>query len=254
MEKQTDLEVKQEAGSELVTIPEPTALMLMQIAIEKLSGDTGIQTVQVMEKLLDLQERVEKRNAEKEFAVAFAKFQSLCPSIPKTASTKDTRSSGTTFGFTYAPLEGIAGVVDPILAELGFSYSWDWVEAKENHIGQVCVLTHMAGHSRSATTIVPIDTGQSCNKTQKVGSASTYAKRYSLIQVLGLTTCEEDTDGAVIEPITEEQAANIESLLTEVKGNRAGFLKYMGVEKIGEILAQDLQKALTVLEQKRRQG
>lgn len=251
MEKQTDLEVKEEVGSDLVTTEQPTALMLIQLAIEK--GITA-DSVEVMGKLFDLQERVEKRNAEKEFAEAFAEFQKRCPSIPKTASTQDTRSSGTTFSFTYAPLEVIATIVNPILSELGFSYSWDSAEAPAGKIAQTCQLLHRAGHSRSATSTVSISATQRCNDTQKDGAAQAYAKRYSLVQVLGATTCEEDTDGAVIEPITEDQAANIESLLTEVKGNKAGFLKYMGVEKIGEILAQDIQKALTVLEQKRRQG
>ncbi len=254
MAKQTDLEIKEGVGSDLVTTEQPTALTLMQLAIEKLSGDTGLQTVQIMEKLLDLQERVEKKTAEKEFAEAFAEFHAKCPSIPKTADTNKTRATGTTFGFKYAPLEQIASIVNPILSDLGFSYSWDWADAPDGQIGQTCTLLHKAGHSRSATHISPIDTGGATNKAQQAATASTYSARYSLNRVLGLTTCEEDTDGAVLDPITEDQAANIEALLTEVKGDKPAFLKYMGIEKIGDILAQDHQKAIALLEKKRRQG
>ncbi len=238
-------------STELVRTEEPSVPQLMQLAIEKLGGEGGIQVVEVMERLVALQEHVEERNAKKDFAEAFSKFQSRCPSIPKTASTQETRTSGTTFGFTYAPLETIAEKVNPILSDLGFSYSWDWVEAEGDKIGQKCVLTHKAGHSRSATSIVPLSVTQRCNDTQKAGAAITYAKRYSLIQVLGLTTCEEDTGGGTVEKINTDSVATIETLLSEVGGNKERFLKYMNAGSIAEILTQDYDRAIAVLHEYR---
>lgn len=40
-----------------------------------------------------------------------------------------------------------------------------------------------------------LEQGRGINKNQSTGSAMTYGQRYSLIQVLGLTTCQSDDDG-----------------------------------------------------------
>ena len=61
---------------------------LLQVAIDKNIS------VEAMEKLVELHERVSARQAASEFAAAMAEFQAECPSIPKTSTAKIVTQSG----------------------------------------------------------------------------------------------------------------------------------------------------------------
>jgi hypothetical protein len=85
----------------------------------------------------------------------------------------------------------------------------------------------------------------------------TYAQRYSLIQALGLTTCDEDDDGATasadVDTITESQAADLDTAIENVRGDKAKFCKFFGVSSLTELPASKLRDALAMIETKRRE-
>ena len=62
----------------------------------------------------------------------------------------------------------------------------------------------------------------------------------------------EDKDGADIEPISEDQLHDLESLIREVDADETRFLKFMAVDRLKNILMRDLDKAITALERKRK--
>jgi hypothetical protein len=152
---------------------------------------------------------------------AFAAFQAKNPEIKKTAEfgKKDDKMH-----FMYAPLDGFVHTVSPLLAEQGLSFTWEEVEFGKI----VCVLYHTTSKRvqegviqkrtvqpdgseeyletpnfvwenvmRSPSIVVP-RTGD----MKAIGSGSTYARRYTLAELLGLAA-EEDKDIDV-----QEQAKN----------------------------------------------
>lgn len=226
---------------------------LLQTAVERLGGEGTAAVVEALEKLVALHERIEERRAAGEFAAAMAEFQGECPPIPKTATAKVSKAGVFQYSYDYAELDQIAKIVNPRLRDLGMSYSWD-EKTEADKIQCTCTLRHKNGHSVTSTFSCPTDTKADMTGAQRNGAALTYAKRQSLIQVLGLTTCDPDTDGAPanIETITDDQVRNLESLISEVGADLTRFLVYMKAPSLDAILASDYKRAVSDLERKRR--
>ena len=97
------------------------------------------------------------------------------------------------------------------------------------------------------------------NDIQKVASASSYAKRYGLLDALGIATGDTDDDGnaAGTEQIDDEQIAAIDALVTEIglsETRVAKFLKVMKADQLGHIAKRDFRKAIRLLEAARARG
>jgi hypothetical protein len=182
-----------------------------------------------------------------------ADFQRRCPSIQKTSEAKVVTQSGGNYSYNYAELDEIARTVNPILAELGLSYTWD-SEVTDASLTCRCTLRHSAGHHVTSSFTCPIDTTAKMNGTQKAGAALTYARRQSLVSVLGLTTTDPDTDGSDRSgaTISDEQEANIMALVTEMGIKLEGFLKWCKVERVNDILAKDYHKVMSALIERRK--
>jgi hypothetical protein len=201
-------------------------------------------------KLAEIQERFEKREAEKAFVEAFAEFRRRCPTIKKNRTANIKTESGTSYSFKYAERDEIASVVDPILEDLGFTYTWNTTATKD-FVTAECVLSHRGGHSKTSSFTVPTESRAGMSPQQKFSSASSFAQRLSFVNVLGLTTTEKDFDEKALDPtkITDDQATAIEDLIRENCDDDAKvrFLAFMGVEKVGQIRAADYGKAVRSL-------
>lgn len=230
----------------------PDAIMqLLQTAVEH------NLPVEALERLQALHERVSDRAAAVEFARDLATFQQKCPPIAKKSTAQVTTKSGAKYSYRYAELDQIARTIAPFLAELGLSYTWDSEIKDRGILVCTCTLRHVNGHSVTATFAAPVESGAGMSEQQKHASALTYARRQSLIQVLGLTTTEPDTDGAKLEPISKEQADDLRALIEEVGANLPKFLKYAGVQRIEDILSRDYEamiNAVRAVGDKKRQG
>lgn len=73
-----------------------------------------------------------------------------------------------------------------------------------------------------------------------------------MLQGLGITTYDVDTDAQSAETITDQQAAGLQAKMEEVGANKDRFLKYMKVEQLSDIRACDFGAAVNALESKRR--
>lgn len=249
--------VEHEIGTALATPTEhPSAMVaadpnnphaLLHVAVAR--GATPAE----LEKLIDLAERLEERQARKAYFDAYAKFQAKCPSIKKAKTAEFNTSGGGTMKYTFAPLEEIARTVNPILTECGLSYTWD-SKVEGGIITCVCTVRHVAGWKESATIELPTDSRAPISSQQKVGAALTFARRLSLTQALGITTADEDTDGRDdhSECITDEQVDTLQALAEEVGANIPKFLKYCGVASLKELPAKKFKAAVETLEKKRQ--
>ncbi len=202
-----------------------------------------------MEKLVNLYERMADRKAHSDFNAAFAEFKAECPAIKKT-ETVAFGAAGKQTRYTFAPLDGICKVVDPILHKYGFAYSWDTL-VDNDLIRVACRLDHAAGHSRSSTFACPFTSNAGMSEQQKYASARSYGERMSLTQVLGLSTTDEDNDAVLAQTIGPGQIAELEALIEEVKADRERFLKYCGVANIEAIQVGDYVAHVNALERKR---
>lgn len=213
---------------------------LLRLAIEK-----GVP-VETLERLQALHERVSDRHARAEFAQAVARFQSSCPPIAKTSTASIATKSGVRYSYQYAELDQIARTIAPHLRDVGLSYTWD-SEIRDKLLVCRCTLRHVSGHAETASFTAPVESPAGMTEQQKVAAALTYARRQSLIQVLGLTTCDPDHDGATLQKITEQQAADLEALIDELKVDRARFLQWAEVDRLEDILVANYESAVRTI-------
>ena len=219
---------------------------LLQAAIDKNIS------VEAMEKLVELHERVSARQAASEFAAAMAEFQAECPSIPKTSTATIPTNSGGSYSYKYAELDAIATVIQPIMHANGLSYSWD-SDVVDGKLVCVCTVRHANGHSQPATFTCPIDDrSKGMSEPQKYAAALTYARRQALIQALGLTTTDPDPDGGgpPAAKILKPQVNVIADLIRDSGADLKRFLAYTGVEHIDEIDVDQYESAVSMLRRK----
>ena len=159
-------------------------MQMMETAVAR--GD-----IEVVTKLMDLQERAEANQARREFDAAFAAVKAKVGIIRKTGKAN--------YGL-YADLADIARALDPAIAEHGLSYRFRSARVG-NELIMTCVVCHRSGHYEENSLPSPLDTSGSKNPVQAVGSTSTYLQRYTLMQAFGLATSVNggeihDDDGA----------------------------------------------------------
>lgn len=157
---------------------------------QAIAGNVPVET---LERLFSLRERVNAERAKAAFVEALATFQSQCPIIEKTK--KVLNKDGRSVRYQYAPLDAIVNQIKKPLADNKLSYSWD-VKHADNHMSVTVKITHVLGHSETSSLDIPISPDGYMTEPQKYASAQTYAKRYTLLNGLGITTADEDTDAS----------------------------------------------------------
>jgi hypothetical protein len=205
-----------------------TPMDMLQRAVESGAG------LEMVEKLMSLQERWETGQARKAFDKAIAAAKAKITPIQRNAKGHNDKR--------YADFAAIAKVVDPILSEHGLSYRFR--TAQSDRISVTCILSHQDGHSEETTLSGPADASGSKNAIQAIGSTLTYLQRYSLVQMLGLAASNDDDGkaGAGLPLITQEQADSIRELLEANGKSREKFLKWQKIERIEDLRA-DLYEA-----------
>lgn len=164
--------------------------------ISKAARDPSVD-IDKMERLLQMQERVQARDAEVVFSSAFAKMQPELPAISRNAQIVH---KGQVIS-DYAEWSDISKAITPILARFGFSLSFKPAEMG-SRVAVTAVLRHEDGHKDEATLPLPTDTSGAKNAVQAVGSTLTYGKRYAAILLLNIRVEGDsaDDDGSASGP------------------------------------------------------
>jgi hypothetical protein len=174
----------------------PAAVMLAAL-------DRGISPENVG-KMMDLQERWEKREAEKAFRQAFAAFRGENVIIPKTKHVDRGRGGS----FDQAEYDEICRRLSPALSLHGFGFRHDqkfgvrrvMTDGVENDVGWVwvtCHLEHRQGHSESLELEGPPGDLSVNTPTQNMQTTASYLKRQSLLAITGTATGGEDDENAM---------------------------------------------------------
>lgn len=119
-------------------------------------------------------------------AEALAKFQAECPKITLSRKVAVKTKTGGTYEFEYAELSHIIDLTRPTLTKNGLSIS----QPLQEDGSVLTLLMHTSGQYISSRIKMPAETGP-----QALGSAITYARRYSYSSILGIVA-ESDDDGA----------------------------------------------------------
>lgn len=162
---------------------------------------------------------MDKSESIKELASALAKFQG---EVKNTANSKTVivkTKSGSTYTYKYSPLDEVLSMVRPILSTNGLSM----VQSPSNDNGTITLTTVLMHSSGEWLEFPPLQLKAEANTPQGVGSAITYARRYVLSAVLGISS-EDDNDANVnehnISSSEPKQAAKTKSSLSEAQIKR----------------------------------
>jgi hypothetical protein len=180
--------------NEIVEIKPNQAMTLQQnspaaIMMQAMQNGTSIETV---EKMMDLQFKWERNEAEKAFNVAFSAFKAEAVKIIKGKKVND----GPLKGRSYAELHDVVNAVTPALSKHGLGASWKVTKDDPTWIEVTCTIKHIGGHSDSVSLGGPPDAGGAKNAIQARASTVTYLERYTLKAITGLAESDDDTDGA----------------------------------------------------------
>jgi hypothetical protein len=227
-------------GNGHVAVREPVVLTPMSMLNRAVENNASME---VLERLMALQERFEANQARKAFDRAIAQAKAEITPVVRNAVGHNSKR--------YADFAAIARAVDPIITKFGLSYRFR--TAQSERISVTCVLSHEAGHSEETTLSGPSDTSGNKNSIQAIGSTLTYLQRYSLVQALGLAAANDDDgnggkNGSNGSPtITDDQADQIGMLLAETKSNIVLFLKRIKLESLTEIRADKFDEVMALI-------
>lgn len=215
-----------------VAITEPVTILSV---IQRAAQDPSVD-VDKMERLLAMAERMEKIQAERNFAEALTALQG--ETIRVQARKKVEEKPDGSCRYKFAPYEDIMAQVQPMLAKHGFSITFD-TEVGDQRLTSICTLMHKGGHARQNKFAVRYGKPPGSSDAQGDMSTKSYAKRGALCDALNISI-EHDNDGredARIEggPITQQQADTLRDWVDALGVDRLRFLKMAGVEKFEEI-------------------
>lgn len=124
-----------------------------------------------------------------QIVAALAKAQGEFPRIPKNKTVAVRTKTGGSYTFSYAPLETIMDAVRPVLAGNGIA-----VVQMVTDKSVTTLLLHTSGEWLMSQPLPIRISEEASNSSQALGSAITYAKRYSLSPMLGVVA-DDDDDG-----------------------------------------------------------
>ena len=223
-----------------------TPMIMLSQAVERGAS------MEMLEKLMGLQERWEANQARKAFDAALAAAKAEIPVIVKNRHVGFETKGGGETNYRHEDLGEIARTVDPILAKHGLSYRFRTVSEVNQPVSVTCIVAHRDGHSETNTLTAGRDDSGKKNLIQQIGSTITYLQRYTLKAALGLAASSDD-DGRKSEPvdtISEAQVGELVELMDSVGADKPRFLKFFQVEALADLPAAKFHVAIDKLNQK----
>jgi hypothetical protein len=179
------------AENEVKSVAMAVPLDAQSLISQAVASGAGIET---LERLVALAKDVRAEEAKRAWHRAMAAFQRDCPAIKRSETAKIETRGGGSYSYTYAPLGEIMATILPVMGPLGLTVSYR-TRFDGGRVIAAAIISHEEGHSENSGEVsMPIGAGATgANPAQCVGISSTYAKRYALLAVLGLSP-EDDPD------------------------------------------------------------
>src|SRR5215831_5108597 len=157
--------------NDVAKLQESVLLSPPQLLERAIANGAGVD---VIERLLGLQERWEANQARKAFNSAIAAFKANPPEILKTEEVGfDSRRTGDRTSYKHEDLAKMLAVVDPALAVHGLWARFKVKGDDPDKITVTCVLGHVDGHVEEGSTLSgKPDTSGNKNPLQAIGSTT----------------------------------------------------------------------------------
>jgi hypothetical protein len=203
-----------------------------------------------MRGLFELQRDFMKMQAETAYNAALSRLSDKVPPIRKDGRivVKGVERS------RYSKLETINEVLKPLMAEEGFSLSFNEEAVDGSRRNFTATLKHKGGHSETFHKSMPFDQNEFRSGPQSEGSTTAYARRQLTKMIFNVDEVDEDDDGTGkgAEAISGDQVKDLEALMDEVKADKARFLNHFKLTALTDLLQRDYSTAIRMLEDKRR--
>lgn len=171
---------------------------LAKTALAISSAENAAEKLNVIQSLWNMQKEAEDRQAEREFNVAKVNVAMELPPIPKTKVRAFIDKNNVEQRSTYADLDDIEGVLDPICRKYGIVKEYSTKTDARGWAAQVCTVRHVSGHKEVYEgSYMPLDTSGSKNNNQAALSTAKYSRRGALIGAFNIFHIDEDLDGAL---------------------------------------------------------
>ncbi len=221
-------------------LPEDQTMSVVLVALNK-----NYQP-EMVEKMMELQERFEKNEARKAFHLDLANFKENAPPVAKD-------KWNNAFKSWYTSLGNLLGTYNPVLGQYGLSISFPTPTQTDKTMEVYCKLSHRMGYSDTVSMTGPIDespvgsqSGKRVrNALQDVKSTFTYLRSATCEAVLGVAGTEGtvndngNTAGSEsTEFITDEEVKKLTKDINKfyTDGGQE-FLKHLGAETVDTIYA-----------------
>lgn len=216
----------------------------IQMALLKVCQNPDIDPDR-LEKFLDLQIKMEERQAKAMLNKALCEFQAECPIIPRTKKAHNNN---------YAPYDEIKHIVKPIAKRFGLSWSFSINDKSDLKKEIEVTVRHIAGASFVSRYSFPsMDDGGKMNSSQRTRSSNSYAKRTALENALDIATQEMDDDArrAIDTPATQDELDQIKDLMRQTNANDDHLKAFLKVDSLDQLSKLEAKKAITALKRKR---
>lgn len=226
----------------------PDVAVMLHAVIEK--GVTA-ENVNAVKEIVGLYERMQDRDAVKQFAVAFAELQEHMPTIKAEKVVPD-KNGGVKY--TYAPMEDIMKQLQPFLTKYGFSVSFSQ-RLGDKTVTSICTVTHIGGHSRPTEFTTRTGSGPygGTERDADVG-ATTVAQREALCDAFNIVRRRDGNAALQGAPITKEQADELAHRIAMTNSNKDAFLKLAGAKSYAEIMSSKYPMLDEMLRKKEQAG
>ncbi len=203
-------------------------------------------SVEMIDRLMSLQERYDAAQAKKAFIAARSDAKS---EISETPIVKNRTGHNNK---KYADFQAYAQVIDPILSKHGLSYGFE-TEQDGAQVRVTCVLSHRDGHETRNTLVAAADNTGNKNPVQAIGSTTTYLSRYTLMAALGLAATDDDDAraagaGAAVSPA---QLKQLQALASEVGADVPRFCAMLKIDALPNLPASQFDRAMAALNLKK---
>lgn len=229
---------------EVIDAPKNNALTPMDMLDRAIATGAGID---VLSKLMELNERWDRNQARKAFDQAMAEAKAEIPVILKNRTVDFTSAKGRT-NYRHEDFAEIARTVDPILSKHGLSYRFRTTSAANEPVTVTCIVSHRLGHFEENTLSAGRDDSGNKNGIQAIGSTQTYLQRYTLKAALGLAASTDDDAGkAETGTLTPERVTALQTLIDDAGVDIAKVCAFMKVDALADIDAKDFPKAVDAI-------
>jgi len=229
--------------TELVKMDAPPPESGMVAMIERLVQDPNV-SMEKLERMLAMQERIVAERAKAEFSAAFAAASAQFPNIPLNGCGDKNKP--------YALLKDIMGMTRPVLSRHGLALSFA-VNSEGATVRVTAELMHVAGHSKVTSIDLPKDASGSKNAVQAVGSSQTYGQRYTAQAILGLSLGDDtEDDGAAAGggTIGADEFFELRNLIDQAGADEGKFCEYLKVPNLETLPKAMFPNAVSALRSK----